>query len=51
MLNKRDLLLASIAARVAMRDRTALATAAQPSTVVNFDVPAGTHGRAGHRGG
>jgi len=33
--------LASIAAGVIMRDRTALATAAQPSTPVNFDVPAG----------
>jgi predicted TIM-barrel fold metal-dependent hydrolase len=34
-------LLASIAAGVIMRDRTGLATAAQPSTPVNFDVPAG----------
>jgi len=33
--------LASIAAGVIMRNRTALATAAQPSTPVNFDVPAG----------
>jgi len=41
MLNRRDLLLASIAAGVAMRNRTALARAAQPSTPVNFDVPAG----------
>jgi predicted TIM-barrel fold metal-dependent hydrolase len=41
MLNRRDLLLASIAAGVAMPDRTALAKASQPSTPVNFDVPAG----------
>src|SRR6266849_10044562 len=34
-------LLASIAAGVIMRNRTMLATAAQPSTEVNFDVPAG----------
>ena len=34
-------LLASIAAGVIMRNRTMLATAAQPSTPVNFDVPAG----------
>jgi len=33
--------LASIAAGVIMPNRTALATAAQPSTPVNFDVPAG----------
>ena len=33
--------LASIAAGVIMRDRTTLATAAQPSTPVNFDVPPG----------
>ena len=41
MLNRRDLLLASIAAGVAMSDRTALAKASQPATPVNFDVPAG----------
>ena len=41
MLNRRDLLLASIAAGVAMPDRTALAMASQPATPVNFDVPAG----------
>jgi predicted TIM-barrel fold metal-dependent hydrolase len=35
------MLLASIAAGVTMRNRTALAAAAQPSTPVNFDVPAG----------
>ena len=41
MLNRRDLLLASIAAGVAMQDRTALAKPSQPATAVNFDVPAG----------
>ena len=41
MLNRRNLLLASIAVGVAMPNRTALAKAAQPSTPVNFDVPAG----------
>ncbi len=41
MLNRRNLLLASIAAGVAMPNRTALAKASQPSTPVNFDVPAG----------
>jgi predicted TIM-barrel fold metal-dependent hydrolase len=41
MLDRRHLLLASIAAGVAMRNRTALANAAQPATPVNFDVPAG----------
>jgi predicted TIM-barrel fold metal-dependent hydrolase len=41
MLNRRHLLLASIAAGVAMPNRTALAKASQPSTPVNFDVPAG----------
>jgi predicted TIM-barrel fold metal-dependent hydrolase len=41
MLNRRDLLLASIAAGVAMQNRTALAKASQPSTPVNLDVPAG----------
>jgi predicted TIM-barrel fold metal-dependent hydrolase len=41
MLNRRDLLLASIAAGVAVQNRAALAKAAQPTTPVNFDVPAG----------
>src|SRR6201981_1838704 len=41
MLNRRDLLLASIAAGVAMQDRTARAKPSQPTTAVNFDVPAG----------
>lgn len=41
MLNRRNLLLASVAAGVTMSSRTVLATAAQPSTPVNFDVPAG----------
>src|SRR6202140_2084173 len=41
MLNRRNLLLASIAPGVAMPNRTALAKASQPSTPVNFDVPAG----------
>jgi predicted TIM-barrel fold metal-dependent hydrolase len=41
MLNRRNLLLASLAAGVTFPDRNALATAAQPSTPVNFDVPAG----------
>jgi predicted TIM-barrel fold metal-dependent hydrolase len=41
MLTRRSILLASIAAGVTMRNRTALATAAQPSTPVNFDIPAG----------
>src|ERR1700722_18563179 len=41
MLNRRNLLLSSIAAGVAMPNRTALAKASQPSTPVNFDVPAG----------
>src|SRR5579871_3605508 len=41
MLNRRDLLLASIAAGVAMQNRAALAKASQPSTPVNFEVPAG----------
>src|SRR6516225_5590563 len=40
MLNRRDLLLASIAAGVAIQNRNALAKAAQPATTVNFDVPA-----------
>jgi predicted TIM-barrel fold metal-dependent hydrolase len=41
MLTRRSMMLASIAAGVIMNDRTALAKAAQPSTPVNFDVPAG----------
>jgi len=41
MLNRRNLLLASIAAGVAVPNRAVLAKAAQPSTPVNFDVPAG----------
>src|ERR1700693_5399393 len=41
MLTRRSILLASIAAGVAMPNRNALAKAAQPSTPVDFDVPAG----------
>jgi predicted TIM-barrel fold metal-dependent hydrolase len=41
MFTRRSILLASIAAGVTMRNQTALATAAQPLTPVNFDVPAG----------
>jgi predicted TIM-barrel fold metal-dependent hydrolase len=41
MPTRRDVLLASIAAGVAMKTRTAFATAAQPATAVNFEVPAG----------
>jgi predicted TIM-barrel fold metal-dependent hydrolase len=41
MLTRRSILLASIAAGVIMPNRNALATAAQPSTPVNFDLPAG----------
>src|SRR5258705_7746029 len=41
MFTRRIILLASIAAGVTMRNRTAVAAAAQPSTPVNFDVPAG----------
>jgi predicted TIM-barrel fold metal-dependent hydrolase len=40
MLTRRGILLASIAAGVTVPGRTALAKAAQPSTPVNFDVPA-----------
>jgi predicted TIM-barrel fold metal-dependent hydrolase len=40
MLTRRGILLASIAAGVTMPNRIALAKAAQPSTPVNFDVPA-----------
>jgi predicted TIM-barrel fold metal-dependent hydrolase len=41
MLNRRHLLLASIAAGVAVQNRAAFAKAAQPTTPVNFDVPPG----------
>jgi predicted TIM-barrel fold metal-dependent hydrolase len=41
MLSRRGILLASMAAAVTMPGRTALAAASQPSTPVNFDVPAG----------
>ena len=41
MFTRRSMLLASVAAGVAMRNQNALATASQPSTPVNFDVPAG----------
>src|SRR5512140_3323548 len=41
MFTRRGILLASVAAGVIMQNRGALATAAQPSTPVNFDVPAG----------
>jgi predicted TIM-barrel fold metal-dependent hydrolase len=41
MLTRRTLLLASIAAGASMTNRDVLAKAAQPSTPVNFDVPAG----------
>jgi predicted TIM-barrel fold metal-dependent hydrolase len=41
MLTRRSMMLASIAAGVTMNNRTVLAKAAQPSTPVNFDVPAG----------
>jgi predicted TIM-barrel fold metal-dependent hydrolase len=41
MLTRRGILLASVAAGVAMNTRHASAKAAQPSTPVNFDVPAG----------
>jgi predicted TIM-barrel fold metal-dependent hydrolase len=41
MFTRRGILLASIAAGVIMPNRNARATAAQPSTPVNFDVPAG----------
>lgn len=40
MFTRRDLLLASITAGVSMPNRNALAKASQPSTPVNFDVPA-----------
>jgi len=41
MLNRRDLLLSSIAAGVAVQNRSALAKPSQPTTPVNFEVPAG----------
>jgi predicted TIM-barrel fold metal-dependent hydrolase len=41
MFNRRNLLLASLAAGVTVPNRTAFATASQPSTPVNFDIPAG----------
>src|SRR5437899_498164 len=41
MLTRRGILLASIAAGVTMNNRDVFAKAAQPSTAVNFDVPAG----------
>src|SRR4030081_2050158 len=41
MLTRRGILLASIATGIAMPNRTVFATAAQPSTPVNFDIPAG----------
>jgi predicted TIM-barrel fold metal-dependent hydrolase len=41
MLSRRHVLIASIAAGVTMPSRNARATASQPSTPVNFDVPAG----------
>jgi predicted TIM-barrel fold metal-dependent hydrolase len=41
MLTRRSLLLASIAAGALMQNRDVFAKAAQPSTPVNFDVPAG----------
>jgi predicted TIM-barrel fold metal-dependent hydrolase len=41
MFTRRSILLASIAAGAAMPNRTVLATAAQPSTPVNFEVPTG----------
>lgn len=41
MLTRRSLVLASIAAGMTLQQKSALAKAAQPSTSVNFDVPAG----------
>jgi predicted TIM-barrel fold metal-dependent hydrolase len=41
MLTRRGMMLASIAAGVTMNTKTVLAKAAQPSTAVNFDIPAG----------
>jgi predicted TIM-barrel fold metal-dependent hydrolase len=42
MFTRRGIMLASLAAGVTMTNRTALAKASQPSTPVNFAVPAGT---------
>src|ERR1700704_627455 len=41
MLTRRGILLASIATGIAMPNRSVFAAAAQPSTPVNFDIPAG----------
>jgi predicted TIM-barrel fold metal-dependent hydrolase len=41
MLTRRNMLFASIAAGMTMPDKPALANASQPSTPVNFEVPAG----------
>src|SRR3979490_3158079 len=41
MLTRRGILLASIAAGITMPNRTVFAAAAQPSTPMNFDIPAG----------
>src|SRR5436190_14645977 len=41
MFSRRSVLLASIATGMTMQNRNALANASQPSTPVNFDVPAG----------
>ena len=41
MLSRRTMLLVSIAAGVSMPNRSAIGKASQPSTAVNFDVPAG----------
>src|ERR1700750_3144431 len=41
MLTRRGILLASIAAGMNMHNKSAFANAAQPSTPVNFDIPAG----------
>jgi predicted TIM-barrel fold metal-dependent hydrolase len=41
MLTRRSIMLAAIAAGATMNNRTARAAASQPSTPVNFDIPAG----------
>ena len=41
MLTRRSILFASIAAGMTMPDKSAIAKASQPSTPVNFDIPAG----------
>lgn len=41
MLTRRSMMLASIAAGVALKSKSARAKAAQPATPVNFDIPAG----------